>query len=332
MLSLAPNRHEPALPPDEVGRVATLRSLRVLDTEPEERFDRLTRIAMRMFSVPIAQISLIDSDRQWIKSSAGCAAAETPRSHSFCAHAILGSGVMLVPDARADERFSENPLVLGEPNIRFYAGYPLRIGQHHVGTLCLIDRHLHPFNAEDEQLLRDLARTAEEELLSAHLAATDHLTGLTNRRGLENFAPNALALCRRLQKPATFVYLDLDRFKQVNDRYGHAEGDRALTTFAQGLRTVFRESDIIARIGGDEFIVLLVDAVLASAAVALGRLRAHLAEVSRGAPRGYEIQFSVGLVEFDPNRHASIDDLLKEADVAMYQDKNQRHEEEDSSE
>ena len=115
--------------------------MNVLDTSPEERFDRLTRVAKRMFDVPIALVSLVDADRQWFKSCVGLSAAETSRDISFCGHAILGEDTFVISDARADERFADNPLVVGEPKIQFYAGCPLRaLDGWKLGTLCIIDR------------------------------------------------------------------------------------------------------------------------------------------------------------------------------------------------
>ena len=131
----------PDFPPDEAFRLRTLTSLSILDTPAEERFDRLTRLAQRLFNVPIALVSLIDSNRQWFKSCQGLDVRETPRDVSFCAHAILGNDLLVVPDAAADARFADNPLVTGEPFIRFYAGCPLKAPNGSLlGTLCVIDR------------------------------------------------------------------------------------------------------------------------------------------------------------------------------------------------
>ena len=115
-------------PHNEFARLACLRSLNILDTAPEERFDQLTRIARRLFSVPIAQVTLVDADRQWFKSGAQSPVTETPREYSLCAHAILDDKIMHVENALEDQRFSDNPLVVGDPRIRFYAGCPLRVG------------------------------------------------------------------------------------------------------------------------------------------------------------------------------------------------------------
>ena len=114
----------PAIPPDEATRLVALRSLGILDTPPEERFDRLTRLACRAFDVPIAIISLVDGNRQWFKSRQGVDLAETAREISFCGHGIVGDGLFLVPDAAGDERFRDTPMVTGAPHIRFYAGAP----------------------------------------------------------------------------------------------------------------------------------------------------------------------------------------------------------------
>ena len=311
------------LPPDESGRIATLHALRLLDTEPEQRFDRLTRIARTMFGVPIAVVSLVDENRQWFKSKAGLQIDETPRDIAFCGHAILNDDVLCVEDALKDERFHDSPLVIGEPNIRFYAGCPLHVGNYTMGTFCIIDNKPRTLSGEELRLLKDLAALAEQNLVTEYLALTDVLTRLANRRGFEAFSRQVLAVCRRMGKPATLVYFDLNGFKSINDRYGHAEGDRALRAFASGLESVFRESDTIARLGGDEFVVLLTDATPVMSEQAIARLRAWIDEDNQRVARGYEITFSVGWVEFNPAKHESVDDLLMDADAAMYRNKSE---------
>jgi GAF domain-containing protein len=131
----------PALPVSEAERIATLRDLLILDTEPEARFDLITTYAASQFAVPIVLVSLVDTNRQWFKSCVGLETSETPRDVSFCGHAILQTGILEIFDARADPRFADNPLVTGAPYIRFYAGCPLVMANGEaVGTLCLIDR------------------------------------------------------------------------------------------------------------------------------------------------------------------------------------------------
>ncbi|WP_420991920.1 diguanylate cyclase [Cupriavidus sp. 30B13] len=312
----------PSIPADEPTRLETLRSLNLLDTGAEERFDRLTRLARRLFAVPIAMVTLVDANRQWFKSCMGMSATQTSRDISFCGHAILDDDILTVPDALLDERFHDNPLVTDDPGIRFYAGCPLSAaGGCKLGTLCLIDMQPRQFGADDRALLRDLASMAEHELAALQLATTDELTQLSNRRGFAALAQHTLDVCKRLGKPATLLFFDMDGFKAVNDRFGHAEGDRALVAFAAELRRALRDSDVIGRLGGDEFVALLTGTDATASAHALARLRTGVATHNRRAARGYGIEFSVGAIAFDPARHGDVAALLGAADAAMYANK-----------
>jgi diguanylate cyclase (GGDEF)-like protein len=309
----------PEKPVNEQARVATLRGLNVLDSAPEERFDRLTRLARRVFDVPIALVSLVDTNRQWFKSCVGLDASETGRDVSFCGHTILGDQILHVSDAALDERFHDNPLVIGAPGIRFYAGCPLRVSDgSKLGTLCLIDTKPRQLDDEERELLRDLARMAEQELMAVQMASMDELTLLSNRRGFKALAQHGLDACARLDKPATLLFFDLNDFKQINDLYGHAEGDSALKTFADVLRIAFRESDVVGRLGGDEFVVLLTGSSHIETTAIMARLKDILDERNAMLQRGYDIRFSVGQIEYDPQRHDSVDRLLADADGAMY--------------
>jgi GAF domain-containing protein len=151
------------LPPNESGRIATLHALHLLDTEPELRFDRLTRIARTMFSAPVAVVSLVDANRQWFKSKAGIQMRETPRDVAFCAHAILNDETLVVEDVLNDERFFDNPLAKSEPKIRFYAGVPLRVGGYAMGTFCIIDYKPRKLSGEELRLLKDMAALVEQK-------------------------------------------------------------------------------------------------------------------------------------------------------------------------
>jgi GAF domain-containing protein len=153
------------LPDSEARRLDALYALRVLDTPPEERFDRYTRIAAGLFDVPVALVSLIDRDRQWLKSRHGFDAVETPREVAFCAHTILDRAVLQVPDALQDARFADNPVVAGPPRFRFYVGAPLAAPDGSlVGSLCLIDSRPRELDPKQLTLLRDLADLVEAEL------------------------------------------------------------------------------------------------------------------------------------------------------------------------
>jgi phosphoribosyl 1,2-cyclic phosphodiesterase/DNA-binding response OmpR family regulator len=152
-------------PADEEKRIATLYRLGILDTEKEERFDRITRLAAAMFNVPVALITLIDRERQWIKSSAGVDVTETARDEAFCSHVVADRKPLLVQDARNDPRFAENPLVTDGPKVRFYAGYPLFMDDGScVGTICLVDNKPRDFGGRGLALLSDMAQLAKKEL------------------------------------------------------------------------------------------------------------------------------------------------------------------------
>ncbi|HAN45958.1 MAG TPA: GGDEF domain-containing protein [Cyanobacteria bacterium UBA8156] len=314
--------NKPDVPDDDLIRVATLRSLGVLDTPPEERFDRLTRMARRLFGVPIALVSLVDENRQWFKSRVGLDMDEASRDTSFCGHAILGSDVFIIPNAVEDERFADNPVVVNEPHIRFYAGCPLRApnGQK-LGTLCIIDRQPRNFEKEDLEALVDLASMVEQEFSSFRLASMDELTNISNRRGFMLLAQHSLHFCVREKLSATLMFIDLDNFKPINDRFGHAEGDRALTVFADLLKSTFRDSDIVGRLGGDEFAVLLANHSKEETEKTVARLCQSLTKINQESNRGYNITFSYGVVAFDADNHRTIDALLEDGDKLMYQTK-----------
>ncbi len=155
----------PCIPDDEIERLQALHDLDILDTQPEQRFDRLTRIAKTYFDVQIALVSLVDANRQWFKSRQGLEATETGRDISFCGHAILDKHIFIIPNALEDSRFADNPLVTGPPYIRFYAGAPLTNKDgYRIGTLCIIDNKPRELPAVDQQMLRDIADAVQSEL------------------------------------------------------------------------------------------------------------------------------------------------------------------------
>ena len=154
----------PLFPPNEAARLAALKALKILDTPPEQRFDNITNFAKELFQVPIVLVSLVDHERQWFKSRVGLDANQSPRSVSFCGHAILSEDLFIIEDAAADERFYDNPLVTGAPFVRFYAGVPLGVRGFRVGTLCLISHEPRHFGQRDRGLLKGLAQWVESEL------------------------------------------------------------------------------------------------------------------------------------------------------------------------
>ncbi len=154
----------PHKPENESERLTALRALDILDTPPEERFDRITRLVSEFFRVPVAYVAMVDANRQWLKSSCGWNVKETGRDVSFCGHTILQDKTLIIPDAKEDVRFADNPMVTNEPHIRFYAGRPLRAMGQKVGTLCLVAHEPRDVSEEDLGMLDEFAAMVEHEL------------------------------------------------------------------------------------------------------------------------------------------------------------------------
>lgn len=313
---------KPDIPKNEAERLHALKSLKILNSSHEERFDRVTRMARRMFGVPISLVTLIDEDRQWFKSKQGLDVSETSRDISFCGHAINETGLFIIPDALEDERFFDNPLVTSAPNIRFYAAYPLKLREGlNIGSLCLIDQKPKEMEEEDKQLLEDLGVMIEQEIKSIQLATLDDLTLISNRRGFLTLVDHNLKVCLRNKISTSYLFFDLNKFKAINDDYGHHEGNYVLVIFAQLLLDTFRNSDVIGRLGGDEFGVMLTNCDEAQAEALLSRFAENVENFNKTSNKPFKIEYSVGLKYFEHGTELSIEEMLQQADNAMYAQK-----------
>lgn len=328
----------PEIPANEAQRLAALDSMELLFTPSEERFDRITRIASRVLGMPIALVSLVARDVQWFKSVQGLDVAETPRDISFCGHAIHGDETFVVGDAAKDERFFDNPLVTGEPKIRFYAGQPLHgIDGDRVGTLCVIDRTPKELSADQLRVLQDLAAIAESELQRGQLsdaqrelmrkmdelklkASVDGLTHVWNRSAIMELLSAELKRAKR-GMPVCLAMIDVDHFKTVNDTYGHPAGDAVLVEVATRIRGALREYDSVGRFGGEEFVAVMSNASLIPSMKLCHRIRLAIEKEAIATPAGpVKVTVSVGLVQSDP-KSADMDRLIGAADAALYRAK-----------
>lgn len=186
------------IPANEASRLEALRQYRILDTALEQSYDDITKIASFICGTPIAVVSLIDAERQWFKSRVGLSAAETPRDQAFCAYTIHQTTTLEVEDATKDVRFAANPLVLGDPNIRFYAGAPLvTAAGYALGSLCVIDRQPRKLNQEQKAGLEGLARLVMNNLELRRVAA-ELAAAATNLKTLSGMLPICCA-CKQIR-------------------------------------------------------------------------------------------------------------------------------------
>jgi len=326
---------------NEKERLATLKSLPLLDTPIEERFERLTRMVCRLLDVPIALFNVIDDNRQYYKSVQGMPNHEAPLDAAFCTHTLQEADMLLVPDAKKDGRFENNPFVTGaRMNIGFYAGCPVRAGNGMpVGTLCAIDTRPREMTPEQLMALRDLAAMVETELrvqglsrtqaqliteldTAQRLAMVDPLTRLWNRAGMSNLLNKEWSEALRQKKPLTLVIADIDHFKSVNDTHGHPAGDAVLKAVAKKLVEFLRAEDIVGRMGGEEFLIVLTDCQPAAAFDTVDRLREAIAAMPVSAGDiSLPVTISFGAVTATPADGADIDLMLKQADDALYKAK-----------
>lgn len=228
----------------------------------EESYDCVIRLIRAASGLPVCLFSVLDGDRQFFKSCEGLPVRETPRAHAFCQHAIVQDDlekIFVVADASRDARFSENPLVTGASHVRFYAGAPVRApGGAPVGTLCVISNTPGALTPGIREALLSGRKLLEDQLKLYATAIRDPLTGLYNRRFLDDALKHEWRGAHRDSRPLSLMLVDIDLFKHYNDRYGHQQGDRALVAIAERLLTICdRPHDMVARYGGEEFLVVL---------------------------------------------------------------------------
>jgi len=300
----------------ETARLAALARYDVLDSPAEASFDRITGLVRAVFGVSMAAVSLIDRDRQWFKSHPGLDVRETPRTIAFCDHTIRAGRPFVVPDARADARFSDNPLVVGAQQIGSYAGVPLtsRDG-FHVGTLCALDRAPRSYTKAELDILASFAEIIVDELELRHIARYDHLTGALTRRVFLVEATRAIARRDRHGRTAALILFDIDYFKAVNDAAGHAAGDAVLRAVSVCCAGLLRTDDVLGRVGGEEFAILLHEIGGEGALATAERVRGAIADIV--LPDGLRVTASFGIAALGP-AIATVETWFAAADAAMF--------------
>ncbi len=327
---------EASIPRDDAQRLDSLRRMELLSTPAEAYLDRIIAFASEYFRTPISLFSIVDKDRQWFKSRLGLDVPETPRNISFCGHAILQDDVFVVENANEDPRFSDNPLVVGGPRIGFYAGAPVKNAEgFNIGTLCVIDKSARKFSQRDRARLQDFSwwlRLALEKRglsvvqleLMAELDAAkresmlDPMTQTWNRRGFAELAKREIAKARRSKTSIALVMIDIDHFKKINDTYGHPEGDKAIIMLARLLRGKTRTTDVLARLGGEEFAVLMPEISRPDALRLADSLRLVVEQDALVAD-GQRFTISAGLAWFEQGKgDLSEEGMVALADKALY--------------
>lgn len=316
----------------DAQRLAAVHRVRLLGTPAEERFDRITRLARRMFDVPMACIDIVGEKLAWLKSVQGFDGIEGLRKDSYCHYTVLENGVCLIRDAREDPRVHDSALAR---DWVFYAGAPLHFEGERVGVLCIGDGKPRDFTPDQMDALADLAALADHELQVAALseaqialarsneelemkARIDVLTHLWNRRAILDLATTELS--RPDQPSIAILMIDIDHFKSVNDTYGHPAGDQVLRVVAERLRAAIRPMDAVGRYGGEEFLAVLSDIGEAEALRVAERMRRQVARsIIAFDEHQLPVTCSIGLALSTEADDA--DTLIRRADQALYRAK-----------
>lgn len=314
-------------PAREAARLETIRELGLLDPAQDATYDRIVRLARAVSGASAAAFSVVHEDVLFYRAKEGLPFDEFPRDLSGCTHVIEQDGILQVADMRLDARFADNPLVL-QNQFGFYVGLPVRAGNGvTVGALCVMDATPRRLSAAQLDHLDDLRRLLEETLVLRALSLIDPLTGLFNRRHLDQVLSAEWRRAYRHLLPLSVLLIDIDHFKAYNDSHGHAMGDQCLSNVAIVMSSVFsRSGELVARLGGEEFAILLPGFDLLQAHQAAEQLQAALAgaQLAHGAsPVSPYMTISIGVAELDRATMDRFDQLLQRADQALYRAKSQ---------
>lgn len=321
-------------------RIAGLHKFDGFYTPLEERFERISRLGKRAMGVRAAGVTLIADDKLWFKSIIGWPVSELPLKDSLEQVMIDSGEPIVVLDTLKDARFANSLLVTSGPRFRFYAGYPIRDATRKIiGTFCAFDTEP---KAADETLfetLSDLGHLAERELLTSDLwdaqsqlvsklgsarrqALLDTLTRVWNRRGGLELLESLLQESETSGERIAVCMIDIDLFKEINDKYGHPVGDQALRKIAASIVASVRPDDIVSRYGGDEFLLVLRDAAPDLCRSVASRISANVKKTRlRTRQESASVTLSIGMAISDASKPITAEKIIEHADQALYHKK-----------
>ncbi|MFA5508885.1 MAG: sensor domain-containing diguanylate cyclase [Vulcanimicrobiota bacterium] len=325
---------------EESLRLKALAALELLDQPEEERFQRITRLVRRHFQAAGSAITLIDKERAYFLARDGMSSArETPRSKTLCSQVVIGRRPVVVSDHSPDSLTPAYQGLVEQLSLNFYAGMPLLTPDGYaVGALCVMDHIPRKFSRRELESLADFAAIVENEMLFKAAAENqrelisqveklriraflDPLTGVWNRGGLFDVLNREVERARRSSSPLTLCMLDLDRFKRINDTYGHPVGDEVLKELCLRVRAAVRPYDALGRYGGEEFILVFPETTLQQAESQAERVREAVGGQPFQLPGAREetITISIGVAELQDEE--KVEATIERADRALYRAK-----------
>lgn len=306
---------------DEAGRIKAFLQIDAETFASEATFDHMTRLLQLVLDIEMVTISLISADKQILKSRQGLDLKECSRETAFCNIAIRKYEPLVIEDMLEDARVRDNPFVTEAPFLRCYIGAPLTTAEgYNLGTICAFDSKPRRFTAQEIEIIGTFATLVMNHLELRSQANLDYLTGVYNRRSFASGLERELARLHRNNGHAVVAFLDLDHFKKVNDTFGHPVGDKVLQEFAKIVLEQCRRSDLVARLGGEEFAVLLTDTDIAAARSWAERMRKRVSETQFAGDNAVKLTVSVGLAAVDKTQTTS-DVITGLADTALYKAK-----------
>lgn len=310
--------HLPAFSSEyEADRLLALENLQIIDGPRQPGFDKITSFAAELFEAPIAAISLIDKDTQWMRSRHGLDVKSTPREAAICNYTIQRHAPLIISDTREDERTRDNPYVTGPPFIRSYIGAPLITPEGYaIGALCVMSFKPREFSKRDVSLIESLAGMVMINVELSRQASIDYLTGSFNRRHFFTEMSLQTARGRRLQESSVLAIFDIDHFKSINDRHGHDVGDVVLREMVDLVHCQIRENDTFARVGGEEFALLFPNTRIKTIAPKINLLRQKISDYRFAAPLDLGVSISIGAVEMSLDQTDA--ENMRRADKALY--------------